>query len=87
LTKLNKYGKRICEKIPSLTSVLSYTYIKSIAHVAYKVIFQNVDAFQIWHDRLGHLDIGMMRKITGNSIGHNLPTTKFLKSKDFIYTA
>ena len=77
LTKPNKYGKRICEKIPSLTSGLYYTYIKSNAHVAYKVIFQDVDAFQIWHDRLGHPGIGMMRKITGNSIGHNLPTTSF----------
>jgi hypothetical protein len=28
----------------------------------------------------------MMRKITGNSIGHNLPTTNFPKSKDFICT-
>jgi hypothetical protein len=26
----------------------------------------------------------MMRKITGNSIGHNLSTTNFPKSKDFI---
>jgi hypothetical protein len=86
LTKPNKYGKRICEKIPSLTSGLYYTYIKSIAHIAYKVIFQNVDPFKIWHDRLGHPDIGMMRKITGNSIGHNLPTTNFPKSKDFICT-
>jgi hypothetical protein len=45
LTKPNKYGKHICEKIPSLTSGLYYTYIKTIAHVAYKVIFQNVDPF------------------------------------------
>jgi hypothetical protein len=45
LTKPNKYGKRICEKIPSLTFGLYYTYIKTIAHVAYKVIFQNVDPF------------------------------------------
>jgi hypothetical protein len=29
----------------------------------------------------------MMRKITSNSIGHNLPTTNFPKSKDFICTA
>jgi transposase InsO family protein len=28
-----------------------------------------------------------MRKIIGNSIGHNLPTTNFSKSKDFICTA
>jgi hypothetical protein len=82
LTKPNKYGKRICEKITSLTSGLYYTYIKINAHVTYKVIFQDVDAFQIWHDRLGHPGIEMMRKITGNSIGHNFPTTNFPKSKD-----
>jgi hypothetical protein len=87
LTKPNKYGKRICEKILSLMFGLYYTYIKTIAHVAYKVIFQNVDPLQIWHDRLGHPDIGMMRKTTSNSIGHNLPTTNFPKSKDFICTA
>jgi hypothetical protein len=29
----------------------------------------------------------MMRKITCNSIGHDLPTTNFPKSKDFICTA
>jgi hypothetical protein len=39
LTKSNKYGKHIFEKIPSLTSRLYYTYIKSIAHVVYKVVF------------------------------------------------
>ena len=87
LTKQNGYGKRICEKIPSLTSGLYYTYIKPIAHVAYKVIFQNVDAFHTWHDRLGHPGIGMMRKIIGNSIGHHLITDKFPKSSDFVCTA
>jgi hypothetical protein len=39
LTKPNKYDKRICENIQSLTSRLYYTYIKTIAHVAYKVSF------------------------------------------------
>jgi hypothetical protein len=87
LTKQNGYGKRICEKIPSLTSGLYYTYIKPIAHVAYKIIFQNVDAFHTWHDRLGHPSIGMMRKIIGNSIGHHLITDKFLNSSDFVCTA
>lgn len=47
LTKLTGYGKQICEKIPTLESGLYYTYIKSINHVIYKVIFQNVDSFQI----------------------------------------
>jgi hypothetical protein len=80
------YGKQICEKIPTLESRLYYTYIKPIEHVAYKVIFQNVDAFQIWHDRLGHPGIGMMRKIITNSIGHDLTEAKFPKSSDYICT-
>ena len=87
LTKPTEYGKQICEKIPTLESGLYYTYIKPIEHVAYKVIFQNVDAFQIWHDRLGHPGIGMMRKIITNSIGHDLTEAKFPKSSDYICTA
>jgi hypothetical protein len=57
LTNPNKYGKHICEKILPLTSGLYYTYIKSIAHVVYKLIFQNVNPFQIGHDRFGHRGI------------------------------
>ena len=87
LTKPTECGKQICEKIPTLESGLYYTYIKPIEHVAYKVIFQNVDAFQIWHDRLGHPGIGMMRKIITNSIGHDLTEAKFPKSSDYICTA
>jgi hypothetical protein len=77
LTKLTGYGKQICEKIPSLDSGLYCTYIKPINHVTYKVIFQNVDAFKIWHDRLGHRGIWMMRKIISNSIGHDLNEANF----------
>jgi 5-methylthioribose kinase len=75
ITKHDGYNKRLLEKISSLSSGLYYTYIKHIQHVAYKVIFQNLDVFKIWHDRLGHPGIGMMRKITGNSIGHKLNTS------------
>jgi hypothetical protein len=39
-----------------------------------------------WHERLGHLGVGMMRKIIGNSTGHNLNTDKFPKSSNFICT-
>ena len=46
LTKDNGYGKQILEKIPSLSLGLYYTYIKPVAHVAYKILFQNVDMFQ-----------------------------------------
>jgi hypothetical protein len=68
--KNDGYNKWLLEKILSLSSRLYYTYIELVKHVAYKVIFQNLDVFKIWHDRLGHPDIGMMRKIISNSIGH-----------------
>jgi len=84
LTRLTGYGKQICEKIPTLDSGLYYKYIKPIKHVTYKVIFQNIDSFQTWDDRLGHPGIGMMRKITSNLIGHDLTDAKFLKSSDYV---
>jgi hypothetical protein len=77
LTKLTGYGKQICEKISSPQTRLYFTYIKSIKHVAYKIIFQDVDIFQNWHDRLRHPGIGMMKKSIGNSIGHDMENAKF----------
>ena len=44
-TKLTGYGKQICEKISSLQTGLYFTYIKPIEHVAYKIIFQDVNTF------------------------------------------
>jgi peptide/histidine transporter 3/4 len=87
ITKDHGYGKETLEKVPSLPSGLYYTYIKPVPHVAYKVIFQNVNAFQTWHERLGHPGIGMMRKIISNSVGHTLSDAKFLQSSDFMCTA
>jgi hypothetical protein len=83
IIKKNGDGHNILKRIPSLPSGLYYTYIKSIPHVAYKVIFQNVDAFTTWHERLGDPGVGMIRKIIGNSSGHNLNSAKFPKSADF----
>jgi hypothetical protein len=45
VTKTNGDGYDILEGIPFIPSGLYYTYIKSVSHVAYKVIFQNVDTF------------------------------------------
>ena len=87
ITKDNGYGRDTLERIPSTSSGLYYSYIKPVQHVAYKVIFQNVNAFQTWHDRLGHPDIGMMRKITSNSVGHSLTNAKFSQSSDYTCTA
>jgi hypothetical protein len=47
ITKTNGDGYDILDRIPFLPSRLYYTYIKHVPHAAYKVIFQNVDTFQI----------------------------------------
>jgi ribonucleotide monophosphatase NagD (HAD superfamily) len=86
IIKKNGDGHDILKRILSLSSGLYYTYIKHVSHVAYKVIFQNVDAFITWHEHLRHPGVGMMRKIISNSTGHNLNLVKFLKSSDFICT-
>ena len=87
ITKDNGNGKEILEKVPSLSSRFYYTYIKPVQHVAYKVIFQNVNVFQTWRDRLGHFGIEMVRKIINNYVGHTLSDAKFLQSSDFTCTA
>ena len=87
LIKNTRHSKQLLEKIPSLPSGIYYTYIKPVPHVAYKIIFQNVNTFQTWHDRLGHPGIGMIQKIISNSHGHNLANSKFPESTDFACTA
>jgi hypothetical protein len=47
ITKTNGDCYDILERISFLPSGLYYTYIKLVPHVVYKMIFQNVDAFQI----------------------------------------
>jgi hypothetical protein len=84
IIKKNGTGHNILERIHFLPYWLYYIYINHIPHVAYKVIFQNVDTFTTWHERLGYPGIGTMRKIIGNSTGHNLNTTKFPKSSNFM---
>jgi hypothetical protein len=44
VTKTNRDGYDFLETVPSLPSGLYYTYIKHVPQVAYKLIFQNVDA-------------------------------------------
>jgi hypothetical protein len=60
IVKKNRDNHDILERIPSLLSILYYTYIKHVPHVAYKVILQNVDPFMTWHESLGHPGLGMM---------------------------
>jgi hypothetical protein len=87
ITKSSGYGHEVLEKMHSPQSGLYYTYTKLVPHIAYKVIFHNVDAFKTWHSRVDHPRIGMMRKIIGNYIDHDLKDVKFPKSNNFVCTS
>jgi hypothetical protein len=50
-----------------------------------KTIFRNIESFPIWHDRLGHPGLSMMKIIINNSAGHDV--SSFPNHEDFIGTA
>lgn len=88
ITKIDGYQKQVVERLPSSPSGLYYTYIKPTEeYVAMKTIFRNPESFRVWHDRLGHLGFGMMRRIINNSAGHNVETKDFPNPEDFICPA
>jgi len=68
--------KYVVEILPSLPSGLYYTK-PAEGYVAMKAIFR-----KIWHDRLGHPELGMMRKIINNSTDYR----DFPNPEDFICT-
>ena len=70
ITKNEGHAKQMLEKISVLSTRLYFTYIKPVQRVAYKIIFQNLDVFKTWNDRLGH----------------HMNTYKFLKPLDFVCT-
>ena len=49
--------------------------------------FNGPKAFLMWHERLGHPRLSMMRRIVQNSNGHPLTSRQILKSHDFSCTS
>jgi peptide/histidine transporter 3/4 len=83
ITKFDGYQKRVVEKFPSSPSGLYYMYIKPTdGYVAMKALFRNTESFQIWHDRLGHPGLSMMRRIINNFAGHDV--SSFPNPEDFV---
>ena len=68
------YGKKcILEQLPSLSCGLYQTTIRYIeSYVVMNQKFNDSNAFLLWHERLRHLEISMMRRIVQNSNGHPL---------------
>jgi len=73
------------ERLSSLPSDLYYTYIKPIeGYVPMKTISRNEESFQIWHARLGHPGLSMMRRIINNCASHDV--RGFPNPENFIFT-
>ena len=75
--------KHILEKLCALSSGLYYTTIRTIeAHSVMDQQSIDSNAFKLWHDRLGHPESTMMRRIITNSKGHPLLTKHIMLSSD-----
>ena len=84
ITNVRDGEKCVLEKLPTLSSGLYYTSIKSIESNA--IVSQKLadkTKFIVWHDRLGHPGSTMMRRIIENSHGHPLKNEKILQFKEF----
>jgi len=79
---------RVVEKALGTSSELYYTLIEPPhEYIAMPTIFKNPESFKIWHERLGHPGLTMMRKIIITSAGHGINTSHFSKPKDFLCTS
>jgi hypothetical protein len=73
ITKRDENGKHIVERLPSLATGLYYTKIVAPPmYTTLKTVFRSSELFCLWHDRLGHPGLRMMRNIINNSDGHVL---------------
>ena len=80
--------KQILEQLISSSYGLYQTTIRPLeSHAVMNRKFNNPKAFLLWHERVRHLGLSMMRRIVQNSNGHPLTSRQILKSHDFNCTA
>ena len=83
ITTADECGTKVVEKAPGTSSGIYYIKIKPPQeYVAMSTIFKNPESFTIWHERLGHPGLRMMRNIIKGSAGHGIKTTQI--PKDFL---
>ena len=84
ITKRDENGKHVVERLPSFATGLYYTKIVAPPiYTTLKTIFRRSELFSLWHDRLGHPGLTMMRNIINNSNGHNVNVKNFPNPDDF----
>jgi hypothetical protein len=88
MTKSMGDNKNIVEIFPSMRQALYYTYIKPTQkHVTIQTILRNNESYRIWHDRLEHPGLSMIKRITNNLNDHNLKKNGFPNHEDFVCVA
>ena len=71
--------KLVIEKLSATSSGLYHTTIKFIeSYVVVNQKFNDPKTFVLWHDRLGHPESSMMRRIIEHSHGHPLKNQEIL---------
>jgi hypothetical protein len=85
IIKYGEYDKEVIEKFPSLESGLYYTKISAPAvHTSLKTVFRHSELFFLWHYRLGHPSLRMMRNIINNSQERDINVKHFPNQEDFV---
>ena len=79
------YGKKlVVETLSAFSTRLYHTTIKPIElYVVVNQKFNDPKIFVLWHDRLGHPESSMMRRIIEISQGHELKNQKILLSHEY----
>ena len=79
ITSIISGKKIVTEKLSAFSSGLYHTTIKSIeSNVVVNQKFNNPKIFNLWHDRLGHPESSMIRRIIEHSNEHPLKNQKIL---------
>ena len=76
------------EQLSSLSYGLYQTTIRFIeSYVVMNQKFNDSNAFLLWHERLEHPEISMMRRIVQNSNGHSLTSRETLVTDGYTCAA
>ena len=88
ITSIISGKKRILEQLPSLSCGLYQTTNRSIeSYVVMNQKFNDSNAFLLWHERLGHPRISMMRRIVQKSNGNPITSKQILVTDGYTYVA
>ena len=80
ITTSDECETQVVEKASGTSSGLYYIKIKPPEeYIAMMTIFKNPESFTIWHERLEHPGLRMMRNIINSSAGHGIKTTQIPK--------